>query len=50
MEFLSTPIRGTIEVTEKDVKIDADLCILERFIPAGAAREAIGKRIRGLLT
>jgi hypothetical protein len=49
MGFLSTPIRGTIEVTEKDVTIDADLGILERFIPAGAAREAIGSRIRGLL-
>ena len=47
--FVNTPIRGTIEVTDKDVTIDADLGILERFIPAGAAREAIGNRIRGLL-
>jgi hypothetical protein len=49
MGLLSTPIRGTIEVTETDLKIDADLGILERFIPAGAARAAIGNRIKALL-
>ena len=49
MGLVSTPIRGTLEVTDRDVTIDADLGILERFIPAKTAREVIGNRIRGLL-
>jgi hypothetical protein len=49
MGLMSTPIRGTIEVTDHDVTIDADLGVLERFIPEKTARELIGERIRGLL-
>lgn len=49
MGLMSTPIRGTIEVTEHDVTIDADLGVLERFIPEKTARELISDRIRGLL-
>jgi hypothetical protein len=50
MGLLSTPIKGTIEVTDKDVTIDADLGVLERLISATKAREAISRRMRGLLT
>jgi hypothetical protein len=50
MGLLSTPIKGTIEVTDKDLTIDADLGLLERLIPAAKAREALSSRIRGLLT
>jgi hypothetical protein len=50
MGLLSTPIKGIIEVTDKDITIDADLRALERFIPATKAREAISSRMRGLLT
>jgi len=46
---LSTPIKGTIEVTERDVTIDVDLGLLEHLIPAGKSREALGQRIKGLL-
>ena len=45
MGFVSTPIRGTIEVTDSDITIDADLGLLERLIPATKARDSIDKRI-----
>jgi Putative polyhydroxyalkanoic acid system protein (PHA_gran_rgn) len=50
MGILSTPIKGTIEVTDRDLTIDVDLGLLERLIPQAKAREAISSRVRGLLT
>ena len=50
MGFLSTPIKGIIEVTDKDLTIDADLGLLEKLIPQVKAREAIATKVRGLLT
>jgi hypothetical protein len=50
MGFVSTPMKGTIEVTDRDITIDADLGLLERLIPATKARASITNRIRGLLT
>jgi putative polyhydroxyalkanoic acid system protein len=49
MGVMSTPIRGTIDVTDKDLTIDADLGIFERLLPATKVREALDARIRGLL-
>jgi hypothetical protein len=49
MGWISAPIKGTVEVTDRDVTIDADLGLLERLIPATTAREVISSRIRGLL-
>ena len=49
MGFVRTPIRGTVEVTDHDITIDADLGIFERMIPKGRARDLISNRIRGLL-
>jgi hypothetical protein len=49
MGLLSTPIKGTVEVTDRDITIDADLGILERMIPAKKAQEVIGQHVRGLL-
>ncbi len=46
---LSAPIKGTVEVTDKDLTIDADLGLLEKLFPAKQARTAIEGRIRGLL-
>ena len=46
---LSTPIKGTVEVTDHDVIVDADLGMLSRFVPEDAAQELIGKRMKGLL-
>jgi hypothetical protein len=49
MGLLSTPIKGTVEVTDRDITIDADLGILERMIPAKKAQEVITQHMRGLL-
>jgi hypothetical protein len=49
MGLISTPIHGTIEVTERDLTIDADLGVLERFISAATARDLITSRVKGLL-
>ena len=50
MGFVSTPMKGTIEVTDRDITIDADLGLLERLIPATKARDSIASRVRGLLS
>jgi hypothetical protein len=50
MGLFNTPIKGTIEVTDTDITIDADLGMLERLIPANTARELITTQVRGLLT
>jgi hypothetical protein len=50
MGLLCTPIKGTVEVTEHDLTIDADLGILERMIPAKKAQEVVASQLRGLLT
>jgi hypothetical protein len=50
MGLFSTPIKGTIEVTDTDITIDADLGMLERLVPAATAREILTSRVRGLLT
>jgi hypothetical protein len=49
MGFVSTPIKGLIDVTDCDLTIDVDLGLLERLIPGGKYREALGNRVRGLL-
>jgi hypothetical protein len=46
---LSSGIKGTVEVTDRDVTIDADLGLLEKLLPAKGARAALEGRIRGLL-
>lgn len=48
MGWVSTPIRGTVEVTDQDVTIDVDLGLLE-CLRATKVREAIDDRVRGLL-
>jgi hypothetical protein len=50
MGILSTPVKGTIEVTDMDLTFDLDLGLLERLIPTTKARDVIGSRVRGLLT
>ena len=49
MGLLSTPIKGTVVVTDTDLTIDADLGILERMIPVKKAQEVIAGHVRGLL-
>jgi hypothetical protein len=49
MGLLSTLIKGTVEVTDTEVIVDADLGFLNRFVPEKTAREVIANRIKGLL-
>ncbi len=49
MGLLSTPIKGIVEVTDKDLTIDADMGLLDRLFPAKQTRNVLEERIRGLL-
>jgi Putative polyhydroxyalkanoic acid system protein (PHA_gran_rgn) len=49
MGMLSTPIKGTVEVTDHDLTVDADLGMLNNFISEKSAQDMIGTRIKGLL-
>jgi hypothetical protein len=49
MGFVSTPIKGTVEVTDHDLTIDADLGLLNKFVPENTARDLIRSRVKGLL-
>jgi hypothetical protein len=48
--IVGAPIKGFVDVTDKDVTIDADLGWLERLFPAKQAQAALEGRIKGLLT
>ena len=48
--FFKNPVSGTVEVTERDVTIDADLGLLNRFFPEKTVRTMVESRVRGLLT
>ena len=48
--FLSAPIKGTVEVTEKDLTVDVELPgFLKSLMPEEKLRPAIESRVRGLL-
>jgi hypothetical protein len=47
--LLSTPIKGTVEVTGHDVAVDADLGILNRLVSEKTARAVLTDRVKGLL-
>jgi hypothetical protein len=49
MGFIKNPISGTVEVTDRDVTIDADLGMLGNLIPAQEVRSNIETRFRKLL-
>ena len=49
MGFFSSPIKGTVEVTDRDIIIDADLGMLERMIPQEKVQEILAGRVHGLL-
>jgi|SRR5262245_11188477 len=49
MGLLSNPIKGTVEVTDQEITIDADLGMLERLLSSPSVRDAVGQKIRGLL-
>ncbi len=47
--FLTSPVKGTIQVTERDVTIDVDLGIIEKLLPTAQAKASIENKVRGLL-
>ena len=49
MGFIKNPISGTVEVTERDVTIDADLGMLGNLIPARDVQSKLETRLRKLL-
>jgi hypothetical protein len=49
MGLLSSPIKGTVEVTDRDLTIEADLGLLEKLLGSGMGR-ALEGRVKGLLT
>ena len=49
MGIVSTPIKGFVDVTDRDVTVDADLGWLERLFPAKQTQTALEGRIKGLL-
>jgi hypothetical protein len=49
MGIMSTPIKGTVDVTDKDLTIDVDLGMFNRFVDEESAQQMIGQRIKGLL-
>jgi hypothetical protein len=50
MGFMSSPIKGTIDVTDRDVTIDADLGMFERFVSEDKVRGVLSTKFKGLLT
>lgn len=48
--FFKNAVSGTVEVTDRDVTIDADLGMLNRFLPEKTMRTMVESRVRGLLT
>ena len=48
--FMSSPIKGTIDVTDRDVTIDADLGRFEQFVSEDKVRGALATKFKGLLT
>ena len=48
--IVSTPIKGFVDVTDKELTVDADLGWLEKLIPAKQTQAALEGRVKGLLT
>ena len=49
LNMVSTPISGTVLVTDHDLTIDVDLGILERLLPAEKTRQVVSSRLKGIL-
>jgi hypothetical protein len=48
--FLNNPISGTVEVTDRDITIDADLGLLNTLLPQEKIKTTVESRVKGLLT
>ena len=47
--LLTTPVKGTITVADRDVIIDVEFGLMEKLLPS-SQKAAIETRIKGLLT
>jgi hypothetical protein len=47
--LVSNLIKGTVEVTDHDLTVDADLGMLNRVVSEKTVRDVFGSRIKGLL-
>ena len=47
--FLKNPISGTVEVSDHEVTVDADIGILSKLIPPETIQTTLESRLRGLL-
>jgi hypothetical protein len=47
--LLNLPVKGTVDVTDRDVTIDADLGLLEKLLGGGMTK-TLETRVKGLLT
>jgi hypothetical protein len=50
MGFLSSPMKGFVEVTDHDITVDLDLGLLEKLLSTRGAHASVEERVRGLLT
>ena len=48
MGFISNPISGTVEVTDGEVTLDADVGMLGKLVPTEKIQSALQTRLRGL--
>lgn len=48
--IVSTPIQGFVDVTDKDLTVEADLGWLERLFPANQTQAVLERRVKGLLS
>lgn len=49
LALITSPIKGTMIVTDKDVTIDADFGLLEKLLPSAQTKATIETRVKGLL-
>lgn len=49
MGLITAPVKGFVEITDKDITIDADLGLLEKLLPTKQASQALENKVRGLL-
>ncbi len=47
--MMTSPIKGTIVVTDRDVTVDADFGLLEKLLPFGQTKASLESRVKGLL-
>jgi hypothetical protein len=50
VSLITSPIKGTIDVTEREVTIYADFGLLEKLLPSAQTKASIESRVKGLLT